>query len=182
MTITAPATFYERAVDRLSMHGICARLAKCRTGVTAVELALVLPVFLIMILAVVEIGLEFLTQVVLDQAVAGGVRQVQMGKATTASSVTIAICGNIYSGLVPSCTTNIQLYLTSGTAFSALTLATVNSAGVMSPTTFSAGTSGSDILMQVAYARPYLFSMLSTIAGSKVHALISTVAVQNEPY
>lgn len=180
--MTTADTFSARVIGRFSVNEISARLVKCQAGVTAVELAMVLPIFLVMIFAVVEISLEFLTQVVLDQAVAAGMRQVQMGTATTASAVTTAICGNIYSGLIPSCTSNIQLYVVSGTAFSSLPVATISSAGVMSPTTFAAGSSGSDVLMQVTYARPYFFSLLSTISGSKVHALISTVAVQNEPY
>ncbi len=157
-------------------------LVRSTQGVTAVELALILPVFMVLAFSVLEVGLEFLTQTMLDHAVAVGARQVEIGNATTDAVLRTDICNAAGALLIRSCSSSLQIYVTSGASFSGLSLATVSSVGTMSPTGVSAGTANSDVLVQVAYNRPYLFTLIGSLTGSKTNVLLSTIAVQNEPY
>ena len=158
------------------------RLVRCRRGVVALELAFVLPVYLFLIAGVLEIGLEFLIQVVLDHAVSVSARQIQIGSATSAATFTTDVCNNAPAIVLQACSTSIQVNVTSGTSFAGLTVGTVSKTGVLTPAAFSPGASGSDILVQVAYTRPYFFRMLGTAIGSSTNTVLSTVAMQSEPY
>jgi Flp pilus assembly protein TadG len=158
------------------------RFRHCRRGVTTLELALILPIYLLMIGGVLEIGLEFMIQVVLDHAVSISAREIQIGNATSASTFATDVCNAASSMVLQSCSTNLQVHVSSGSSFAALTVATVNSAGTLTPAAFSPGTAGSDILVQVAYTRPYFFKLLGTVIGSDTNTVLSTIAVQSEPY
>ncbi len=143
---------------------------------------MLLPVFLALLFSVIDIGVEFMTQVDLDHAAAVGARQIQIGNATSASTFVAAVCAKAPSFLITSCSSSLQVYVTSGSAFSGLTAGTVTSSGTLSPTTFSAGTAKSDLLVEVVYKRPYLFRLIGTLSGRSTAAVISVVAVQSEPY
>jgi Flp pilus assembly protein TadG len=158
------------------------RFWRCRRGIVAVELALILPIYLLLIGGVVEIGIEFMIQIVLDHAVSVSAREIQIGNATSASAFGTDVCNAASSMVLQSCTTNLQVNVSSGSSFAALTVATVNSAGTLTPAAFSPGTAGSDILVQVAYTRPYFFKLLGTVIGSNTNTVLSTIAVQSEPY
>jgi Flp pilus assembly protein TadG len=158
------------------------RLGSDRAGVTAMEFGLIAPVFLTLLLAIFEFSLSLLAQQALDHAVAVAARQIQIGNAKTAATFQADLCAAGPSILISSCSTSVQIYVTSGTTFAGLTQATVSSAGTLSPTTFSAGTAGSDILVEAVYRRPYVFGLISSALGSTGGALISVVAVQSEPY
>ena len=157
-------------------------LARDRTGVTALEFALISPAFFFLLFAIFELSLQFLTQTVLEHAVAIGTRQIQIGNATTLATFQADICAAAPSVIISSCSSNLQIYVTSGSLFSALKVATVSSAGTLSPTTFSPGTAGSDLLVQVVYNRPFFFSFISLAVGRSAAATMSVVAVQNEPF
>ena len=165
-----------------SSHDRRRRFWPCQRGVAALELALILPIYLLLIGGIVEIGIEFLLQIVLDHAVSVSARQIQIGAATSASTFSTAVCNAASSMLLQSCATNLQVNVSSGSSFAGLTVATVNSAGTLSPAAFSPGTTGSDILVQVAYTRPYFFKFLGTVIGSNTNTVLSTIAVQSEPY
>jgi Flp pilus assembly protein TadG len=158
------------------------RLGRDRAGVTAVELALIFPVLLTMLFAVLETGLEFLTQVNLDHAVTVGARQIQLGKATDATAFRTSVCNAASSSLISNCASSLQTYVASGSSFAALVPATISSSGTLSPTTFTPGGTSANVLVQVAYSRPYLFRLLSTITGSTTATLLSTATMVNEPY
>ena len=153
-----------------------------RAGVTALEFGLIAPVFLTLMLAIFEFCLAFLGQQALDHAVAVAARQIQIGNAKTAATFQADLCAAIPSILISSCSTRVQSYVTSGASFAALTKGTVSSAGTLTPASFSAGTAGSDILVEAVYQRPYLFALISNAIGSTGATLVSVVAVQSEPY
>lgn len=146
------------------------------------ELALVFPVLLTMLFAVLETGLEFLAQVNLDHAVTVGARQIQLGNVTDVSAFKTSVCNAASSSLISNCGSSLQTYVVSGSSFAGLAPATISSSGTLSPTTFAAGGTSANVLVQVAYSRPYLFKLLSTITGSPTATLLSTAAVVNEPY
>lgn len=150
-----------------------------RRGAAAVEFAFVAPMFLLLVFFILQVGLSLFTQVVLDNATNAAARQIQIGSTTGASLSTVRalICSKTFY-LVPSCTSNLQIYATSATTFSGLVSPTF-SGSTMTPTTFTPGGSGSYVLLEVAYKRPFSLPMASTVTGK---FSISVVAFESEPY
>lgn len=152
-----------------------------RHGVTALEFAIVGPVFLLLILGVLELGVELTTQMLLDHSLDVAARQVQIGNITNSADFVTGVCGN-FSVLVSKCSSsNLQVYATSGSSFSSLAAATISN-GRLSSTTYSTGTAGSDVLIEVMYNRPYLVGMLASVTGKTTNSLLSSVAFQSEPF
>jgi Flp pilus assembly protein TadG len=61
-------------IRRSIVPGVSCHFHRCRTGATTVELALVLPVFLLIVFTVVEIGRGFMTNHLLTNAARTGCR------------------------------------------------------------------------------------------------------------
>ncbi|MGX6998320.1 hypothetical protein [Caballeronia sp. KNU42] len=107
------------------------------------------------------------------------------GSSTYSGSLTTAVCNDLnvngYS-LVPSCTTNIQIYVaaassgtTAGAGFKTLSVASINN-GVMTQSKASLSPKY-DVILQVGYNMPWVASLFSGTA-----MLVSTLAFQTEPY
>ena len=156
---------------------------RANAGATALEFAILAPVFFLVTFFSIDLGLELATQLALDNAVAYAARQIEIGTigSSSASSFTSDVCSKA-SALISSCTSNIQVYVTSGTSFSSLTPGTVNAMGKLSPTTFTPGVAGSDVLVQVAYTRSFLFGTMAQATGLTSATLLSTFVLRNEPY
>jgi Flp pilus assembly protein TadG len=150
-----------------------------RRGVTAVEFALLAPLFLLILCAWTEVGLCLLMESALDNAARDASRLIRTGSATE-TTFKAAVCAKV-SPIIPcaSVTYNVQ----SGSSFSSLSVVAASSTGSLSSTGFTAGSSGSDMLVQVAYSKPAFFSVFLKKAGLGGNILImSTLAFQNETY
>jgi len=180
----AAAPGQRRRRRRLACRRTClARLLAARRGATGLEFALSGPLFLILMFAILEVGLDSFTQAQLDDSVRDAARQLQIGNATTAAQVVTTVCLKL--GLVvPNCSSsNVSVYAASGTTFAALAVATAKSSGGLSLTTFSPGTASSDMLLQVGFTRSFVLPYFSgLIGGNYTNTLISSIAFQNEPY
>ena len=135
-----------------------------------------MPVFMAILLFLIDIGLVLATQVTMDSAAQAAARQIRVGNMRSASSapaVRSLVCGKL-SLLVLNCA-NIQVYATSGTSFGALTLAH-NVNGALSSTSFNPGTSQSFVLLEIGYYEP----LAAAIPGVSEPFLMSTVAFENE--
>ena len=100
------------------------------------------------------------------------------------------MCGAVI--LIPSCTTNIQIYVAAaastgasgtsaaGTGFGTITTASA-SGGTMT-TTKAALTANDDVILQVAYRRPFIAPIVGGVFGQSGLLLIATMAFQTEPY
>lgn len=174
--LATAAKLLRYGLDRLKPLGVLGE----RHAAASVEFALIGPVFLFVACAILEFSLELLAQTVLDQAVNLAARQVELGNITTSTALATDICGYL-STLTSSCSSRLQTYVTAGSSFSGLTVAKVSN-GTLSPSTFFAGTAGSDVLVQAAYTSPYFFGWIGSAAGSTSYTLLSTTAFQNEPY
>jgi len=152
-----------------------------RHGVTALEFAIVGPAFLLLILGILELGVEMTTQMLLDHSLDVAARQVQIGNITNSADFVTSVCGN-FSVLASRCSSsNLQVYATSGSSFSSLAAATMSN-GKLSSTAYSTGTAGSDVLIEVMYNRPYLVGMLASVTGKTTNPLLSSIAFQSEPF
>jgi Flp pilus assembly protein TadG len=149
-----------------------------RGGATAVEFAFIGPLFLLLVLASIEFGIQLMTQMDLDNATEAAARQVALGAATSNSNFVTDVCSSV-SVLIPNCSSSLQVHVTAGSTFAGLSAATVQG-GKLTPSSFTPGTYQSDVLVQVAYTRPYDIQWLAAMFG-QTPTVLSTVAVQNEP-
>jgi Flp pilus assembly protein TadG len=170
--------------------GLLGRLMRSRAGATMVEFALVGPLFLLLTFAVVDNGLVLFTQTVLDNATREAARMIRVGKVQMSGDTTgtgifqTTLCNNL-GGFVACPSGNLKYHVqSSNVGFSSLdATVTTNSSGVMTSTGFSPGTGQNYVLVQVAYAQPYIMAFLDRIAGAKANiTLLSTVAFQTEHY
>jgi Flp pilus assembly protein TadG len=150
----------------------------CR-GVAALEFGLLAPLFIVLLCAILENGLILFTQTVLDNATRDASRQILLGTATT-SSFSTALC-NGASSMIPC--SSIKYNVKSGSTFAGLSAAIqTDSAGNMTNTQFTPGTAGQDVLIQVAYNRPYFIPFYGLFSGVNSELLVSTIAMKTEPY
>ena len=152
------------------------RLARDTRAAAAVEFAMVGSVFMLLICMTLELGLTLFTQSVMDNALRDGARLIRTNQASSSSTFVSAVCNEVGTVLIPSCSTNLQYYVATASSFSSLSAKT----GTL-PNSYTAGSSAADMLAQIAYARPTLIPWASKFLGG-TDLLISTVAFQNEPY
>jgi len=133
-------------------------------------------IFLLLVCMTLELGLVLFTQSVMDNALRDAARLVRTDQASSKNTFVTAVCKEVGTALVKSCSTSLQYYVASASSFSALHPKT----GTL-PNTYTAGSSGSDMLAQIAYKRPTILPWASKFL-SNTDLLISTVAFQNEPY
>lgn len=161
------------------------RIGKDRRAVAALEFAVAAPLFLLAVFMIVQTGLQLFVQMTLDYGVGAAARQVQIGTIRDANGNALsafrAVMCRYTVVLSGSCASAVQLYAVSGAAFAALPPATAVN-GTLVPNTFSVGTSGSAVLIQAGYNMPYLISWLVGPTRSAAAMLLSTTAMQNEPY
>jgi Flp pilus assembly protein TadG len=143
-----------------------------------VEIAMITPCFILVIFAWIEVGLSLFMLSTLDNAARDASRLIRVGS-TTESAFKAAVCAKA-SPFIPC--SGIIYYVQSGNSFGALTPATASS-GTLSKTGFSAGGSGSEVLLQLGYSRPTFLPTLLKAAGFGSNILlVTTLAFQNENY
>ena len=125
-------------------------------------------------------------QAMLDNAVARASRLIRTGQIQlnggAVGPFTTQLCTDI-GGLIPCA--NLQYKVTSAAAFTSLSSAvTATASGTLSGAgTFSPGTSGQDVVVQVAWNRPYLINWVGNLVNPGGTSLVvSTVAFRNELY
>lgn len=170
-----------RSAEHNERSGLIGRFLRSRAGVTLIEFALVGPLFLLLVFAIVDNGLVLFMQTVLDNATRVAARQIEIGQVTTSGAFKTALCNNVGS-LIPcnSLQWNVQF---SNAGFSSITPVGTNGSGNLSSTGFSPGTSKSYVLVQVGYSQPYVIPALARISSVTGNLLlVSTVAQQNENF
>jgi Flp pilus assembly protein TadG len=150
----------------------------------AIEMAIVGPVFSLLLAIVVELGVVLLTQSVLDTATLNASRLILTGQVQTgggASAFTTALC-NGTTPLIPCA--SLQINVQASTAFANFNpVLQTDGQGNMINTQFTPGTPGQAMLVQVGYNRTYLIAWVGSVLGIKnASLLVSTAVFQNEPY
>lgn len=153
-----------------------------RRGAVAVEAALLMPVFISLVLFVMDMGLQAVTQVTMNSAVIAAARQMQMGAIRISSSQVVNLICSKMSDLADCSGSSLDprgpfsVYVNSGSSFSALSPSAVSGRGLVY-TTFTPGTNSSFVLLEVAYYSPWYVPL----PGMNNKVLVSTIAFQNEP-
>lgn len=163
-------------------------LLRAENGAAALEFALVGPFFIFFVCVIIDLGLLLFTQSVLNNAVRDAARLVMTDQTGgSAASFSAKLCDDM--GSLVSCS-NLQYYVQSADSFSDMSTAvTTNASGNLANAgTFSPGSPGQDVVVQVAYNRPTLLPWtIPFVDGTSVtlskpsNLLVATVAFQNEP-
>lgn len=154
-------------------------------GTASIEFAMVGPLFILLLLAIFELGFMVYVQTVLDGAARDAARLVRTGQvqgnANPQSVFQNLLCQEV-AALV-GCGSLIFNVQTFG-SFSTVNLTPPRDKNGNLITTFSGGKSGSDMAVQVIYNRPFFTSYVGKYlgGGSGSAFLTSTVIFRNEPF
>lgn len=162
-----------------------------RNGSSAVEFALVGLPFFFMLFAIMEVGLIFVTDSILDNATSQSARLIRTGQAAgagmTAAQFKTQVCDRmgIFSGDCPArATVDVRVM----TQFRNQTPPDPTSSGTSfdpSQLTYVTGQPGSLVLVRVWYRQPLITPMMSQALSRLKDGnalLVSTTAFRNEPY
>ena len=173
-----------------------ARHLRDDSGATAVEFAMVAPVFFLMVGVIMETGLMLFTEYALQTSVQEAARIVRTGQAQTAamtlSQFKVKLC-NI-AGTLIDCNGKVNVYMTSAaTSFQTLNTTMpsylnvgAKADGTPNPKSFSCGAPGTPVALIATYdwefAIPYFMSFFGNFAGDTKRRMAGVAIFKNEPY
>ena len=187
---------------------ILRRLFRDCHAAIALEMAFVAPPFLLMILAIVDMGLMLATQSLMDGAAQSAARLIRTGQVAAAGNSITTFQNQLCDGLSPvmstaDCQANIifdvQTFADFGSiSFPSCTL-NANQTGTGTVCNFSPGTARQIVGVRATYIRPFIIPWVGaclsggscwaglgttdgTNAGTDSATLVSTVIFQNEPF
>jgi Flp pilus assembly protein TadG len=165
-------------------------LLRDNSGVTGLEFAMVGPIFLLMVMAVLENGFTLWTQSVLDNATRDASRLLQTGQSQSGGTTFVTQLCNEISGFM-SCS-QLQYRVQTGSTFAGISpTVTIGSGGAASgfsayPTAVSTSsvTAGTDVLVQVIYKRNFVIPWVGKVmtGNNDYEELLATATFQVEPY
>jgi Flp pilus assembly protein TadG len=175
------------SIKRRSMILAARRLLKCRRAATAVEFAIIAPVFSALLFADFDTALWFYAQQVIQTATTQSARLIMTGQAQaqglTAAQFKQAVCANI-TGLLNCAGVSINVQRFSSFSTVAM-LNPIQNGNFNNAMNFSPGAPGDIILVQLFYQWPIgpalLGVSLANVGGTN-RLLIGTAAFRNEPY
>jgi Flp pilus assembly protein TadG len=161
------------------------RFRRNRRGVTAVEFALVAPLFFALLFAIIEVALIFFASQVLETATQDSSRFVMTGQAQganyTQAQFKTFVCGEVSSALFD-CTNGIYVDVRS---YPATSFSTVNLTPITDPTQvkWCPGKDGDVVVVRLFYQWPLFVTkaFTSTFLSNGKRLLIATATFKNEP-
>lgn len=167
------------------------RFRRNRQGSAMVEFALVAPVFFALLFAILETGIMFLADQLLESVAQDSARAVLTGQAQTAGYTSAGqFTTNVVCGKIPALfnCNNISVDVESYPAFSSITLSNpIDSNGNFdgSNLKYLPGTACNIVVVRLFYQWPLIVTGLgwnpSNLSGNK-RLLVGTAAFKNEPY
>lgn len=157
------------------------------SGATAVEIALIMPVFLYLLMGIIEMSLLFYTTTVVDGAVHAAGRQIRTGQAqlsgSTLNTFTVALCNSL--GAVYNCN-NITLDVRTFSTFSSVSIPIeLDDDGNVTNTQFSVAGAGKIQAIRATYTWKFYTPMIGFYfgsAGANTRRISTTTVFRNEPY
>jgi Flp pilus assembly protein TadG len=179
------------AIPKASTRSILRRFRRNRAGSAAVEFALVAPMFFALLFAIIETGIMFFANQVLETITQNAARQIMTGQAQTAGDTQTQFQAYVCSQ-IPALFTcaNIAIDVESWPAFSGAMAVTslidANCNFISNNLQYNPGGPGSIVLVKLAYQWPLFVTGLGfniTSPGcSNKRLLVAAAAFQNEPY
>ena len=180
-----------RAGARGRLRRVAQRMrGAARAGSVALEFALIAPVFFILLMGSIEVGVMFFGQSVLQNATNDAARLIRTGQVAganmTAAQFRTAICNEITPVLA--CDANLQIDVEAFSNFSSAGYANpLTSSNTLDPdlNNFAPGGVCSVVLLRTFYTwsvvTPLLTPFMTNMANNK-HLLSATAAFRNEPF
>jgi Flp pilus assembly protein TadG len=167
-----------------------------RKGSAAIEFAMLAPVLFVLIMGIIEVGLLFFSQFMLEKAVTDAGRLIRTGQAAvwntaapkgmTQTQFHDYICGKISSLL--SCGSNLQIDIEAFSTFATVSYTSPLNANKTLNTdlkNYNIGDVCNVVLVRVFYtwnvATPLLTPFMTNMANNQ-HLLSAAAAFRNEPY
>lgn len=171
-------------------HAIAA-FARAKRGATAVEFAIVVLPFLVLLFAILELGAVFMVSTSLEDATDRAARQIRTGEfqssgATTKADFINLVCGRM-SWLSTSCTANLSVDVRTFTSFQTASQAQkISGANFDKTKTCWATGQPSDIVLVRAFYEWKLFTPMLDASlvnmGDNKRLITSVATFRNEPY
>ena len=178
--------------SRTSLRSILRRFRRNRGGSTAVEFALVAPVFFALLFAILETALMFFADQVLETVTQNAARTILTGQAQAAGYSGADFLQNVVcpvgslARVIFTCT-NISIDVQSYPAFSNISInSQIDASGhFVPPTNFVTGGPSQIVVVRMFYQWPLFvtgFGYNMSNLGNGNRLLTATAAFQNEPY
>jgi Flp pilus assembly protein TadG len=159
-------------------------------GGISVEFAMIAPIFLLLLLAIFELGYMVFVQSVLDGSARDAARLIRTGQVQTNSNpqqdFQTLLCNEMAQFVgCSSLLYNVQTYSSWSAAQTGLSQpVTRNSSGTMTNASWTPGSSSQIVIVQVTYNRSFITSWITQYLGGPYGTafLTSTVVFQNEPF
>jgi Flp pilus assembly protein TadG len=172
------ATLIHRCPGRPRQHA--------QRGAAALEFALIAPFFIFFISVVFDLGLTLFTQTLLNNAARDAARLIETNQSGGSAAFATKLCNDM-EGMVPC--GSLQYYVQSANSFAAMNASVQTSGGNLKFNgTFSPGSPGQEVVVQVAYNRPTIIPWAvpylngpDVVISNASNLLVSTVSFQNEP-
>jgi Flp pilus assembly protein TadG len=160
-------------------------------GVSSVEFAIIGGIFLMLLLAIFELGYVVFVQSVLDSSARSAARQIRTGQAQASGNAQTdfqnTLCADVSS--IISCASmiyQVQQFPNWSATQTAVNTPPVRDpkTGLLIPAPFNAGTCGQIVAVQVTYNYKFFTLWIGQMLGDSTGSafLMSTVVFQNEPF
>ncbi len=173
----------------LPLRRLSRRFGRNRRGATAVEFALVAPIFLALLFAIMETALMFFAGQVLETATQDTARLIMTGQAQNGGMTQAQFKEQLCSRLVAlfDCATGVYIDVQSFSNFSSVTVTPPIDANknFINNMNYKIGAAGDIVIVRSFYQWPLFVTGLgydiSNVVGSK-RLLTATAAFRNEPF
>ncbi len=170
------------------------RFAESDDGVAAVEFALVIMPFIMVLGIILETGIMMFSEFTLQASVQQAARLMRTGQAQagamTAAAFKTEICKT--AGIIMNCSSGVTVYADSATSFAALKAKLPNTLGIGSqadgsagPVSYKCGAPLEAVGVVATYDWQFIFPFMdfnSNIAGAKKRRLVGVAMFANEPF
>ncbi len=170
-------------------------IIKNERGATALEFALIAPVFFGFILAIIDVGAYFLVAGQLQHGVVQAARQIRTGNVIGSNTASrdlfrAAVCSEIVTGMFGDCNVNIRVYVNAFDSYGNVVIPTnydTDNDGVIedTETVFNTGGPGCPVIVRAFYNYttivPGLQNVLAAVVPGTVY-ITAASAFRNEPF
>ncbi len=167
-------------------HGAFLSFMRNDSGVTAIEFALIAPVFLYLLMGILELSLMFFATIIVDGAVLDAGRRIRTGQAQTSGDTlgyfTTEVCDHMYG--VYSCS-DITFDVRTFSDFASVSVPIEVDDDGEYVTEFSAGSSGEITAVRAIYAWNFFTPLIGAFFGEdggNSRTLTMTTVFRNEAY
>jgi Flp pilus assembly protein TadG len=165
------------------------RFARRQDGAAAIEFAMVMAPFMLLMFLIMETALLFFAGQTLETAVADSARLIKTGQAQNASTpltqetFKTEVCKHIFA--LFDCQNGMYVDVKTSTSFDAISTTVTKDSSGNPVTTYSPGGTGDIVVVRLLYKWPVLFPLTQKFlgdGGGNSRMLVATAAFRNEPF